>query len=80
MVNRCAYRRVLDLMCYSIASFQALPSFPSTKRWAGPGHKAITTSETIFLFQLAQARAHNVLFHLVEPTLEWELEISYWTT
>ena len=37
------------------------------KNWVGPGHEAITSliSDIIFLYQLAQARPHNVLHFLV---------------
>ena len=69
MVNGCACGRVFDLICHSVASFPALPSFPSTESWGGPGHETITTSMTIFLYQLAQARPHNVLHFLVHMLL-----------
>ena len=54
-------------LTYIVASFPALPSFPSTESWVGPGHKTITSliTDIIFLCQLAQARPHNVLHFLV---------------
>ena len=63
MVNGCACGRVLDSIYYIVA-FPALPRFPSTESWAGPGHKTITSliSDNILY---AQARPHNVLHFLV---------------
>ena len=63
-------------LTYIVASFPALPSFPSTESWVGAGHKTITslTTDIIFLCQLAQARPHNVLHFLViccrKPSLQ----------
>ena len=56
----------------------ALPNFPSTESWAGPGHKTITSliTDLKFLYQLAQARPHNVLHFLVYLSIFLSLSLS----